>query len=98
MLAKISHSFIIAEKGYEEASKYTMLLPDLILSRHNHIGYLIGGQIAENQPPDQNVHHKMSVIHMRRGNQEFLIAEIRLFANWGAPHYHAVFGVRDITT
>lgn len=92
MLAKIAHAFAIAEYGY---GSFPPLLPPLILGtypnfRYNHV---VGG-LMEQTPKWPG---PMCVGRLIRAGSmhyclEYLVAELRIFADLGAPIYYVVCG------
>lgn len=99
MLAKIGHGFAIANLESDDASRYHQLLPDLILGAKNYVGYVTGGDFSKKPSnPDPKSTHTLSMEIHRGYGKEFLVVNVRLFANWGAPIYHVVFGSRPTAT
>jgi hypothetical protein len=94
MIAKIAHSFAVAEMGLEALSPFELLLPDLILGRREDCGTLIGGNHRiDDRTPAANV---LEVFNAVRAHQEFIVGRIRLLACLATPTYHAVVGVRPL--
>jgi hypothetical protein len=91
MLAKIAHSFVIAERGLAIAETYAPLLPDLILGRKNYLGYVIGGEPALHQRPEPDAIHQLAILN--DPEERFLGIRIRLFAYLGSPVYYVAFGI-----
>lgn len=96
MIAKIGHSFAVAELGLE---KFQPLLPSVILGTPDEtMRHLIGGSV-DPVPPTSALHEvsllkKTVVTKTARLDrvEEFWVARIRLFAKLGAPVYFAVVG------
>ena len=88
MLAKIAHSFAVAERGIDS---FTPLLPELILGRYDTPSYLVGRIMGSPiVPPDGLLHHLFLEYIRTDDGSEFLVANIRLFAILNTPHYHVV--------
>lgn len=95
MIAKIAHSFVVAERGLES---FTPLLPDLILGRSNTACHWIGGPPVPLPPADPKGGHKVELIHIDTPKGiRYVGANVRLFAQFGAPEYAAVVGI-DISS
>jgi hypothetical protein len=87
LLAKIGHSLAVAQYGI---NSFKPLALDLILGRDDEMGHLIGGKMEE-QPCLPHLHaYKCGLVTVE--TRRYVVAEIRLFANLGAPLYHAVIG------
>lgn len=88
MLAKIGHSAAIAHFGL---GPFQPMAIDLALGRVDSINYLVG--CWEEPPPDTTELHTVGFrFHNTNGT---IVADIRLFANLGAPSYHVVVGVKN---
>ncbi|MFK5977715.1 MAG: hypothetical protein QM488_02365 [Rhizobiaceae bacterium] len=99
MLAKIAHSFVYANIELIELQKYNQLLPDYILAKKPKLfGYLVGGSMKDTKPAPENILHEISLSRMTKNGVEFLLVNIQLFANWGAPQYYAVFGHKPVNS
>ena len=90
MLAKIAHSYAVAEFGLDV---FTPFLPDLILGKSTITPYLVGGDKSDAPLLDSEpaLHHVYWQDCLVNGVQYILVA-IRLFAIFGMPRYHAVVG------
>lgn len=107
MLAKIAHSFAVADQGL---GSFRPMLPDLILGRSKTPSYLVGGDL-DVAPPLPVLHRlhlecRWPYAHEQLLTQggptvlvvggapprQYLVVHIRLFANWGGPQYHVVVG------
>jgi hypothetical protein len=96
MLAKIAHSYAIAELGL---SAFKPLLPKLILG-HKSATLELFGCIGDTIPPAEDIgkgitHHRIHLISAKKSDNsevEYLVADLRLFANYGSPQYHIVVG------
>jgi len=89
MLAKIAHSYAVANLGL---SAFSPMLPDLILGRSAAAPWLVGGD-ASRPPPetDPSLHH----VYLQRcltSGVEYVLVAVRLFAFVGMPRYHVVVG------
>jgi hypothetical protein len=99
MLAKIAHSFAVADQG---AHSFRPFLSDLILGKNNSLlSYLVGGELDPS--PAVEALHRLHLHCLRplprsfiHANKEplrlLLIVDIRLFAHMGAPQYRVVVG------
>lgn len=87
MLAKIAHSFAVADQGLDSFIPY---LPDLILGKYQTPSFLVGGQMIA--PPAINALHRLHLYCAQQQGKQYLIVDIRLFANFGAPLYRVVVG------
>jgi hypothetical protein len=92
MLAKIAHSYAVAELGL---GSFRPLLPDLILGKSSNAPSLVGGDpTTPSTAPEPDLHN----VHLRdciAGNVRYTLAAIRLFAFAGMPRYHIVVGERS---
>ena len=87
LLAKIGHSLAVAKYGLHS---FRPLAVEFILRAKGDMGYLIGGTL-EQQPVVPHLHaYRCGGVTV--GSRRYVVAEIRLFANLGAPLYHAVVG------
>ncbi|MBA3075721.1 MAG: HNH endonuclease [Anaerolineae bacterium] len=89
MLAKIAHSFAIANLG-EKA--FHPLLSDLILGKSITPQYLVGGDVSAILPEQKNVLHDIFLQNCLSNGIEYTLVGIRLFAFMGMPRYHVVVG------
>lgn len=87
LLAKIAHSFSIAELGIE---KFTPMLTKLILGEEDSFSYFIGGKTKSEE--ETNFLHDLCFDFTTFDNPSLLVVKIRLFANLGAPTYYVVAG------
>lgn len=94
MLAKIAHAYVIACHGIEIINQYVPVLPNLIFGDMIDDS-LIGSDPALHQPQNSNKNavHELRTIQTPDG---LMVAQIRLFANLGAPNYFVVFGKNPI--
>ena len=95
MVAKIAHSFVVAEVGYDTLCQHKMLLPDFILNGSKPSDALInvGGFHHEISyfPPDdvEKFAYRIDYGHLTDpGKPTILVARVRLFSWMGAPEYH----------
>jgi hypothetical protein len=87
MLAKIGHSFAVAELGLDG---FKPLLPELIRKGGLEVGPYIGGE--PRQPPESAALHEISLGRQRAHGKTYIVARIRLLACHGGPIYYAVVG------
>ena len=93
LLAKIAHGFAIAQYG---PKAFKPFLPDLILDHCQNIPDYIGN-VPEDFPQDA-IPEALHEIKLQRKETEgaiYLVANIQLFANLGAPIYQVVVGELD---
>jgi hypothetical protein len=86
-VAKIAHSFSVAEIGL---GKFKPYLLDLILGRSESIGYLIGGD--DREFPRTVALHEIRIGIKTVHHKKLAAVAIRLFGEIGAPLYWAVSG------
>lgn len=98
MLAKIGHSFAVAEIGHEKFSR--LFLEKVICGidpfyPDNCVGSLpdsVGGNL-HTIAIEPDLRHEISLSrHRQRDDCEAVIVKIRLFANYGGPEYLVVVG------
>jgi hypothetical protein len=87
MLAKIAHSFAVAELGL---ASFTPMLLDLIVRQDRDSIRLIGGE--PNLKPASSALHEIGLGYKRSQGKDYVVATIRLFAAQGGPTYHVVVG------
>jgi hypothetical protein len=89
MLAKIVHAFAVADAGLHA---FQPLLPDFILDKSDVPADFLIGCVAKDLPPEDMLHR----VHLETAElgdgRRYLVANIRLFAKFGAPQYHVVVG------
>lgn len=91
MLAKIAYSFAIAELGY---GAFEPLVLPIILGKSTNFGHLIGG---DPQPPPPSAHlHEASWEWQIVRLQTYIVVNVRLFGQSGAPQYHVVVGTSGL--
>ena len=88
MLAKIAHSFAVAEWGFHS---FRPLLLDLIVGASQTASYWVGGG-DHDKPADQGGLHRLELKRELRLGTEYVVCYVRLFANFGAPEYRIVAG------
>lgn len=89
MLAKIAHSFAMAELG---ADAFEPLLPDLILGKSETAPYLVGGDATEESSSVELPLHYLGPMYASVDEVLYLLIAIRLFSKMGMPRYHVVVG------
>jgi hypothetical protein len=90
MLCKIAHGLAVDHFGIDG---FKPLAVEHALGHKTTINYLVGCRRNEEIPPPQDWRHAHRFIRWRR-KPELIVAEIRLFADLGAPIYHVVVGIR----
>jgi hypothetical protein len=93
-IAKIGHGLVVANLPPALLATFTLLLPKLILEGPDNNRLLIGGD--DSVPPPSKMLHEYWIRNAVRGDTEYLFASVRLFANLGAPVYHAVVASRPL--
>jgi hypothetical protein len=89
MLAKIGHSQAVAELGIDG---FRPLAVDLALGHSVSINHLVGtSPWNRKMKPREESLHKVQIATNK--NNGIIMAEIRLFANLGAPTYHVIVGL-----
>lgn len=87
MLAKIAHSYAIAEWGHYS---FTPLLLDLLLGRTETSSYWVGG--GREMPPDPLGLHRLELRRETVLATTYVVAYIRLFCSFNTPEYRVVVG------
>ncbi len=90
MLAKVGHSFAVAELGLDA---FDPVLPDLI--RQNgpqYLAHYIGGSLGEEEPKSTNRHEISISTYNNINGDDYIVVRIRLFSNYGMPTYYVVVG------
>jgi hypothetical protein len=89
MLAKIAHSYAVAELGY---GAFRPLLLDIILNRPPlHISHYVGG-IRDQEIPVGNDLHEIEIDKTGLGRDQYVVVKIQLFADRQLPVYYVVAG------
>lgn len=89
LLAKISHGAAFLDLAW--TNLWQPLLPDLILGRTDKYDILVGGtDCVQNSPEDLGCPVFFESVDI--GEERYLVAELRLFANQGSPTYRVVVG------
>jgi len=90
MLAKIAHSYAVAELG---SPSFTPLLNDFILGRKEFDGnYLVGGMLQDLPPSDPTILHELKWRWEDTAHGRFLLVGVRLFSCLGGPQHLVVAG------
>lgn len=90
MLAKIAHSYAVAELG---PRKFKPMLLDLILGRYGlHPSQLVGGEWGSHEPdtPGSELHE--ITVKLFSGLRDYYVVQIRLFSKLDMPRYLVVVG------
>jgi len=96
MLAKIAHSFAVAEWGLKVFDTFTPLLAEIILSTSSYASHVIGG-VADSDGTPTVLHWVHGHILAQEG-REFLVVDICLFTLMKAPVFRVVVGERATPT
>jgi hypothetical protein len=89
MLAKVAHSYAVAERGLEG---FEPVLPNLIRGiGPQYLSYYIGGDPGLG-PQSANRHELSLDVYNNVEALDFLVVRIRLFADRGMPPYNVVVG------
>lgn len=90
MLAKIGHSYAIAELGL---NGFSPMLPDLILGKSTDLPYLVGGDASSSPLTEfEQELHSVYLQNCISNGVIYILASIRLFSFLGMPRYHVVVG------
>jgi hypothetical protein len=90
MLAKIGHSYAVAELGL---GGFRSLLTDIILGKSANAPDLVGGDGSGTPLPETELTlHDVYLQNCERNGIVYVLAAIRLFAFAGMPRYHVVVG------
>jgi hypothetical protein len=95
MLAKIGHSFAVAEFGWGSFDPLPQNL-DTILNRTDDVAYTVGGDMELSPPIHDAGHLTQARIWIRPLGPPLLIIDIRLFASIDTPNFHVVVGAFDL--
>ena len=87
MLAKIAHAHVVATSGL---SAFRPLLTDFILNGSETPGHLVGG--FPEVPPWEKALHRLTVHIQKAGGTKYVVVDLRLLAQLGAPVYQIVVG------
>jgi hypothetical protein len=92
LIAKIAHSFAVAELGFTFEPYLINLIEAKLPMFASH---LIGGEFSDSPPPSTNL-HEIEFVKSLDGpvGDELLMVRIRLFAYLGMPNHYAVVGSR----
>jgi hypothetical protein len=89
MLAKIGHSYAVAECG---ADSFAPLLLPIILDRpHALISHYVGGSFDRMAEHHEDL-HRISLEEREIKGRYYLIAQLDFFSLFGGAHYHVVVG------
>jgi|SRR5271165_6961610 len=92
LIAKIAHSFAVAELGQTFAPYLINLIEGEIPMFASHF---IGSGLGDNPPPSDQLHElEFAPSLVGPKNDELLQVRVRLFANLGCPNHYAVVGSR----
>jgi hypothetical protein len=91
MLAKVAHSYAVAECGLEG---FKPVLPNLIRNiGPQYLSRYIGSEIILGPEPNSANRHELSIeLYNGVEAKDFLVVRLRLFANRGMPTYYIVAG------
>jgi hypothetical protein len=92
LIAKIAHSFAIAELGFT----FEPYLINLIETKPPMFAsHLVGGGLVDDPPPGTHL-HEIDFAPSLEGpvGDELIMVRVRLFANLGGPNHYAVVGSR----
>jgi hypothetical protein len=90
MLAKIAHSYAIAQMGL---NKFKPLLLDLIFGRTSVVTHLVGGDLEV--PPKSRFQHELDLQREYSANgKTYVVTNIRLLGRIGTPQYYVVVSER----
>ncbi len=89
MIAKIAHAQIVARFGLDA---FKPLLLELILEGSDTPNHWVGS--PQTQPPAERHLHRITWNAVNAQGTKYIVANVRLFAQLGAPVYHVVVGER----
>jgi hypothetical protein len=90
LLAKIAHSYAVAELGIDA---FDPLCLDVIMGRTSNCGYLVGGSMDIQPLPDSTSDHYIGVGLIDEPQKpKLVLVPLRLFQQMGSPHHHVVVG------
>lgn len=90
MIAKIAHSYAVAEFGLDA---FSPLLLNVILTDSGNWTHLVGGTDEPIEKADQkDLMHSLDAGIVRMATGSYLVVKVRLFARFNAPTYQAVVG------
>ena len=94
LLAKICLGYAVAILGIDG---FKPLVRDFILGKNNdEFGHWIGGSGNTDEPPSSALHEiGLRPITHKATQVEYVVAEIRLFAMFGAPRNYVIVGRRN---
>ncbi len=92
MLAKIAHSYTVAELGY---NGFVPFLSQMIVNSDtsNHVQY-IGGGIQQTEPKS-TILHEVSLVEYPNSSKDLLVVRIRLLGSLETPTYYIVTGKKS---
>jgi hypothetical protein len=96
MLAKIAHSFAVAELGWGSFDPIPQNV-DTILCRTDDVAYTVGGEMELSSPVPDAGHLTFASVWVRPFRSPMLIIDIRLFASIDTPNFHVAVGTLDLS-
>ena len=98
MLAKIAHSYAVAEADQRFIDGMTFPLPEMILNSVSRFPTeYVGSETGPTPPAATDSLHEIGVFYGERHGRGLLIVKIRLFAGWPrTPTYLVVVGTRAL--
>ena len=85
-LAKIAHSFSVAELGFDG---FDPLLTELILGKSDHWSHCVG-QLSHSAEAKTSELHRLSL----DWDGDLLVCRVQLYSKYGSPSYVVVAGRR----
>lgn len=97
MLAKIGHSYAIAELskvlGGRAFDSFVPLCVDIILGNAKNYSYVVGGSLELKKEADSTSDHFIGLGFIQQPwRPKLLVVTVRLFQQMGTPHHHIVVG------
>lgn len=94
-LAKIAHSFAVAELGWGSFNPIVQNI-DTILCKTDDVAYTVGGDMELKPPIPDAGHLTLASILIRPDGDPLLVVDVRLFASIDTPNFHVVVGSFDL--
>lgn len=90
MIAKIAHSFAVAELGI--STFYAFLPPNIRSKSLNNIKMFVGSAEEADKNIPKKILHRLRLHSTKRGQQTLLVCEVNLFTHIVGANYQAIVG------